>query len=286
MKNLFFILSLFIVITSKTFAQKPTLYQMATITTGTAIQNTQQRTVWINLHKTIPIQGVHIYATNNSNTQFNVTVIASSKSQEMPVLKVDNQFYSITGYSGNSKEPLKHYSFVTNAPTARQLSQALQIPLQQRQHPQHQLQGIFKTTKNIYQVGEKIDLTMVVKNQGKEAITFNLGGMYRNRFNRCEYFHFEIFKDGQKLVNLGDGDSNFGGIEQRPALQPSNSTHLQTVLNKWNSFDKPGIYTIKCRYDLRLEKPRLAKNKQDYLKYAHETWDDSLQGEITIKVVE
>ena len=285
MKNLFFILSLFIVMTSKTFAQKPALYPIATATSGTAIQNTQQRTVWINPDKTIPIKGSYIYATNNNNTQFNVIVIASSKAQEMPVLKVDNQFYSITGYS-SSEEQLKHYSFVTDAPTARQLSQALQIPLQQRQHPQHQLQGVFKTTKNIYQVGEKIDLTMVVKNQGKETITFNLGGMYRNKFNRCEYFHFDIFKDGQKLTNLGDGLSNFGGIEQRPTLQPGSSTHLKTILNKWHLFDEPGTYTIKCKYDLHLEKPRLTKANLDHLKYAHEKWEDSLQGEVIIKVVE
>lgn len=147
------------------------------------------------------------------------------------------------------------------------------LPVEARQHPAYAIDGSFTTDKGIYLVGEKIVVTMVIRNVGDQPFRFFKGGHQRGP--RDDQFHFSgVGPDGGTL--MVKSAMNFGGMGSVITIAPHDQVSLSVDLDGWIDASQPGYYTLMVSYLLPIHAT------DDVSK--SETWEDYLTRPCTFEV--
>jgi hypothetical protein len=249
---------------------------------GTQITTVDSQTVYI--QKKINLSKVFIFSMNNENTQFMVELIVPKINQNnATVLSVNGQYF-LSSSSGSSND-IYSVSFIVNKNEALEIAKVLGTTVNLRKHFGHQLTFEFVPLRNDYKVGDSIYVNFKITNQSEVSVWYNSGGMYRNSNGRCDYFDFEVYRNGILLADEGP-EWNFGGLEARPELKPHQTDSIVECITKWTPFREPGKYVIKCSYRLHLQNELNNKNYPENQADLHKAWDEKAEKTIEITITE
>ena len=230
----------------------------------------------------------YVYAVDNQNAQYIATVIIEGIPDRSLwlALCVGGECFTTIG-SGGTSDKTTQVSFRGNPEQADRIAAFLKVPRLDRMHPGHKLRGEFVPSKNAFQRGEDIGVTLRLTNVGDVPIVYAKGGDYHSEIQRCNRFSFRIYFDGKLKKDITSADSG-GGMVGRPSLKPDDTDTIEENLLNWGTFSRPGKYEVHCRYrlDLQIPRPRESVENMDHIGPAQLQWDDAAEQVIEIVVLE
>jgi hypothetical protein len=138
---------------------------------------------------------------------------------------------------------------------AKAIEKHYQIEATRRIHPGHMLFTRFMPEKESYKVGEPIKLRMEIRNVGKSAVTFTVGGQQRGaRDNQYRFIAQRGYGTGKSVPDTGD-PTNFGGLGTWKELKPGEVFESTIDLDRWFKFTEPDSYRITGIFELDVVPP-------------------------------
>jgi hypothetical protein len=243
-------------------------------------------TIHVIIGEHIQIKEAYIYSTTNDNSRFDIELNVSTYSEgSYFIMKIGEDYFSPSGegrqISGN--DTVNSISFYSDSIHANEIAETFSVPIKYRKRPESTLSAKFITDKKVYRIGQKVNVKMVLSNNGKIPVWYNKGGENRNETGRCENFNFEVYFNGEKLPDSGKSDC-YGGRYITPEIKPGGKDEVNECISNWCKFNKPGIYTIHCSYRLELEYAEPATNHLEYIEHTDKLWNDVVEETITIQV--
>jgi hypothetical protein len=166
------------------------------------------------------------------------------------------------GNSGNDESDFGMQLETADVAAAEKLFKFMRI---ERKHPAYCIDGAFSTVKTVFAPGEKILVTLTIRNVGTEPFFFQLGG--HNRGPRDDQFSFsENASFGTSAFPVKTAQ-NFGGISMIQTIKPGETFTKEVDLGGWFELNKPGYHFLIGSYLLSI-----------YANANHETmvWEDYL----------
>jgi hypothetical protein len=118
------------------------------------------------------------------------------------------------------------------------------LPVLPRHHPGYRIDGAFSTAKAVYEPGEKISVTLVIRNVGDQPFFFQRGG--RQRGPRDDQFVFAgEGPDGSLEIKQA---FDFGGMSVIQPIPAHGELSLDVDLGGWIDARKPGTYQLTASY--------------------------------------
>ena len=233
--------------------------------------------------KKIEYKKAWIFSEVNDNSRFSAYFRTAKRKTggSWPVLRIDTVFFHPS--SIGSDDVLSDIGFTLTESEAVFMADKMNIPMCRRKDPGYLPEGDFIPIKKEYFTGDTVRIYFVLTNRGKETFTYNRGGRYRNSTGRCNYFHFQITFQDSLLKDISDYN-DFGGIEGIPELLPGQSDTLHESVSNWCRFDKPGVYTLDCSYELLLQKPHQFGSFEENMQYACDQWNTEVRKTIRIEI--
>jgi hypothetical protein len=224
-----------------------------------------------------------IRSRNNDNTEFGCTLQGADKLWDGPeapplVLVADNVCLRITGNSIPTPEGTRALWFtIAGRESTERVARALKCDVHLRKDPGHRLAVKWTPTKESYQIGEDVALKFELKNVGKEAVTFRIGGSQRGpRDNQFRFVAQRWSGEGKGVPDTGD-PNNFGGVSWARTLKPGESYSAEVPLHRWFKFEEADSYRVTGIWALHLEDPRRDG-------FDKGIWDDVVCGECIVRV--
>ena len=222
-------------------------------------------------------EGTEIFAEDNANTRFWVTVRVpydTSADFTSYVLVVSNRAYPSIGGGGGSGNGVYTMDFrVAGKTGALEVSRYLSTPVAYRRHP-GQLFVSFTATKDSFRIGDEVRATLRIENVGTSAISFLQGGHYRGSPRDNQYTFAARFL-GRQIQDVGSSD-NHGGIAAIRVLKAGEVFEDEISLSKWFAFDRAGSYEVLGSYEMTFYEPETVLSKP--------IWADYLSGAFVVKI--
>lgn len=157
------------------------------------------------------------------------------------------------------------------------IADALEVQVQLREHPGHQLRIDWKPTQESFRVGEPIVLELVITNVGQTTVRFIEGGQQRGP--RDNQFRFVAFAGDGRGASVPDTGSsvNFGGKGVFRTLEPGAVFRKRVDLSKWFQFKNPDTYLVTGIYELELAPPDFGPRT---------LWHELVAGQCRVRVIE
>lgn len=148
---------------------------------------------------------------------------------------------------------LRMMADVVGHANAKKVAAALNVKLQERKHPGHQLLVSWKPMRESFKVGEAVMLELEIVNVGSTAVRFMEGGQQRGA--RDNQFGFTAFAGSgfDKPVPATGDPMHHGGLAAFRELKPGEVFRKQVDLSKWFRFEKADTYQITGMYELDLK---------------------------------
>lgn len=227
--------------------------------------------------------GVEIRSVTNDNSQFAVRLsgippLKYRKGYNQVVLAIDGNFLLPHGQSGESDGPRTIWFRGVGQADLRKITQRLKVKPTLRKPPGHRLETKWTPAQERYAVGERVILTMEIKNVGDVPVRFRNGGQQRGPRNN--QFHFVAYRaSGLGSVVPDTGESwHMGGLSSDPTLKPGEKFRLTECLDGWFEFDEAGTYWITGMYELEMYDATV----DDW--FDAKIWDDYAIGSCRIRI--
>ncbi len=150
---------------------------------------------------------------------------------------------NIWGFGKNGDTEF-NFGFQLEAGEVEQAKALLSLPVHARHHPGHRIDGAFSTTKEAYRPGEKITVTLVIRNLSDQPFRFQQGGHQRGPRDDQFCFAGEGPDGGLKIKTA----SNFGGLSVLTTIAPHGELSLSVDLGNWIDVEKMGYYSLMGSY--------------------------------------
>jgi len=205
--------------------------------------------------QTLNVLKSDLVSQNNANTRFYLSVRVPHDEgvrTSTYALVVAGTAYPHPGLSSSQKGTRSLIFRISGKENAEMVSEYMKTPLVCRRRPRHNLRVSFAPTKQEFSVGDRVVVTLQVKNAGTNSASFMQGG--RNRGDRDNQYDFSARHRGKQVEDIGTNVS-LGGIAFRRTLKPGEVFEDKISLNRWFAFDKAGVYAIHGSYYFDLRDP-------------------------------
>ncbi len=232
----------------------------------------------------MPIAEAYVVSRQNDNQLFGLHLRLDLEPDEagprQVELTVGEQSYGAPGIGFDGE--LATCQFEATPSQAAALASALDVPLQSRAHPGHQLSAQFDLIDPTAVEPDSVTARFVLANTGDVAIEYFDGGRSRNEVGRDNRFTFTIERDGEAIEPRTIYD--FGGLAGIRALGPGESQAIEVDLTHWCPFDRPGTYELRAEFELSVQPAGTWPRKGAWLPSAHLTWDETVYAVAQVEV--
>lgn len=198
----------------------------------------------------------HIRSQSNANDRWTAFVCYSQKDalEGNKYTVVLNGTARKVGSWGKSGDAENHFSLELKSSDVDAAKKLFGFEPLKRWHNGFKIDGSFSTDKAAYTPGEKITITLTLRNVGDAPFYFRVGG--RNRGPRDDQFSFLC--EGPEGSVPSKRAMNFGGLSTVRTIEPGKEYTQEVDLAGWFDLTKPGYYMLKGSYYLEI----------------HDQWDD------------
>jgi len=242
------------------------------------IKSQDGQKIFLGKKQTLEVQKSELFSQNNANTEFYLSVTVPYDEDIGPstyILIVDGTAYRQAGSGSSQKETSSLSFYISEKKKAEQVSEFVNTPVVYRRHPRHNLQVSFTPAKQEFSAGDEVTATLKIKNVGTNEVSFMKGG--RNRAARDNQYIFSARLGGKQVDDVGTS-YHFGGLASRRVLKPGEIFEDTISLNKWFSFDKPGMYEIHGSYYLDFKDP----DDESW----RTIWEDHVSADFAVRIKE
>jgi hypothetical protein len=258
--------------------QQNGIYERSQDTSAAFVRAQDGQEVRLGKRRTLQILKTEMFSQNNENTRFYLSVTIPYDPSLGPssyILFVDGTAYR-QGGSGSSRNETSSLSFyVSGDDNAQQVAKYFGTSPRYRRHPGHHLQVSFIPSKQEFETGEEVIVTLRITNVGTNAVSFMKGG--RNRAARDNQYIFSGTYRGKQVEDIGNS-YHFGGLSVRRVLQPGDVFEDKVNLQKWFSFTEAGMYEIYGSYYLAFQDPADDRWKT--------IWEDYASADFIVRIKE
>jgi len=227
---------------------------------------------------------------DNSHLRLSVECLMARETEAKPmaIVLADKTFYvtSMTHAGGR----LYLQADVAGPEIAQAVADELNIKPKFRTHPGHQWVVSLRPDKDSYQLGDRITLTLTIKNVGQTTLSFTDGvlppGWRNNQFEFVAFKHvgFEtpMADTGNATIRVMESTPKPVAPDEAPAkpprpivLKPGEEFKTNVNLGDWFKFNAPDSYRVHALYHVLLQSP---DRSQQVL------WDDCAVGQCTFRI--
>jgi len=190
-----------------------------------------------------------IRSLSNANDRWTVFVCYSQKDslEGSKYTVVLNSTARRIGSCGKSGDAEYSFSLDLQSNDLDAAKKLLGFEPKKRWHNGYKIDGSFSTNKT-YAPGEKITVTMTLRNVGDAPFYFRVGGM--NRGPRDDQFTFLC--EGPEGGMPSKKAMNFGGRSTLQTIEPGKEFTKEVDLAGWFDLKKPGFYFLRGSYFLEV----------------------------------
>ncbi len=229
-----------------------------------------------------------VYSLNNGNTRFQILLLDEfdpAESARPSTSGMAGEFVleelRIPVLGGGRSGDSLHFSLEVDRATAQRAARTLEVVIQERAHPGHELSASFEVVHPIASGDEQIPVLFRIHNRGATVQLFD-GGRNRNRLGRDNRFQFQVEQAGAPVAVLELPD--FGGLAGYHTLAGGESYEIALDLANWIHLDEPGQYTVSGAYELLLLPGDFDHSAFRFGEHSHLWWDDSLEASFELVV--
>jgi len=233
------------------------IYERSQDTSAALVRAQDGELVRLGTRRALQILKAEIFSENNENTRFRLSVTVPydpDLRSSSYILFVDGTAYQQRG-AGSSQKDTSSASFyyIMGDYNATQVAKYFGAPLRYRKHPGYDLQVSFTPSKQEFDHGEEVIVTLRITNVGTKAVSFIKGG--RNRGPRDNQYTFSATYRGKQVEDVGPV-YDFGGIAATRILRTGDVFEDKVNLRKWFPFKEgAGLYEIHGSYYLGFQDP-------------------------------
>ena len=239
------------------------------------LKNQTGKNIFIGEKKEPKILKIKNISENNANTGFNFTLLTPYDTTTCYVLVVNQNAYTSDAWGSEKNETSSIHFRVLGEKNIQEVAKYLNVSLNYRSHPKHNLFLTFVPTKKEFIIGEEVFVTMQIKNVGNNIISFDKGG--RNRGMRDNQYIFNGRYRGEQIKDIGS-IFHHGGLSFKKVLKPGDILEETISLNKWFAFEKSGNYEIFGSFYLNF--------RDDTNDSGGSIWEDYVSENFNVKIIE
>jgi len=249
-------------------------YRQSTDGCGIEVKTEDGRTLRIGEKVEFKILRALIFATNRENTRFSLWMqlpYEQGLEQLRHVWVYQGRIYGQSS-SGSSGQEISDMNFsVQTEEAAQAVADHFKIVLRKNRHPGHQMLVTYTPTKDVFAIGDSVEVRLQIKNVGTAEFAFMQGG--RNRGSRDNQYTFAA-TDGDKSIPDTGSCRHLGGIARFVVVKPGEVFEDTVDLQKWFTFREKQYYCVTATYFMEFVDPEKAKRNE-----LESIWSDYATGE-------